>query len=188
MAEQIKPRATLTVDLTEKEYIRASLLAERRGGALRPMPLVVLLSAALLLVGLCSMSWFRVHYNTMILPLLFCVGCPVLLFFFFGMLPRFLKKQAARDYAARRALLGPVVIELYADYVVTTGAHLTLNDPYALMAGCIETPRLFVLLKDGGRMLVLPKRCLPEEGGEEITAFLRLVFARRRRVMQNWVF
>ncbi|NLN82630.1 MAG: YcxB family protein [Clostridiales bacterium] len=188
MANHIEPKAEITIDLTPQEYKEASLLAERQGGYLHPLPLVVLVSAVLLFIGLRSLGWFEANYASMIVPLLLCFCCPLLLVVFFYALPSVLKSRAAVNYKTYKALMQTAVVKLYADDMVTEAPNLTLNDPYALMAVCIETPRLFVLIKDRDRMLVIPKRCIPAERSEEIIAFLRHVFTRRRKVMKSWIF
>ena len=134
------------------------------------------------------MGWFRSNFTSSFLPLFVCFCCPVLLTFFFVLQPAVLRKRAARNYITYSALMKQASLKLYADNAVTAAECLTLTDSYALMSGCVETPDLFVLIKDRERMLIIPKRCLPPEREEEITSFLRLVFARRRRVMKNWVF
>lgn len=182
------PKAEFGVNPTEQEFIEAYLLAERRRGVLKALPALVLLSAGLLTAGLWSFGWFLSHYGSAVIPLLLCLSCPVLLFVLFFAYPQSLRRQAAEEYVHWQALLGQAEMRLYPDDAVTRSETLTLTDPYALMAHCIETPRLFVLVKDHERLLVIPKRCLPADKAGDITDFLRLVFTRRRSVMRNWVF
>lgn len=182
------PRAEIKINPTIREYKTAWLLAERGVGVLRALPWAVLVSAALLFAGTCSLSWFRQNYSSVVLPLFLCFLCPALLAFFFFILPGIIKMRAAKDYTAYSALMNDARMQLYTDNVVTSARTLTLNDPYALMAGCIETPGLFVLIKDRERILIIPKRCLPPEKAGEISEFLRHTFARKRRVMRYWVF
>ncbi|MDD3692838.1 MAG: YcxB family protein [Oscillospiraceae bacterium] len=188
MSEQLLNKAEISIDPTDKEYKDAWLLAERAGGWLRPLPLVVFIAAALLFAGLCSLDWFRHNYSSVFLPLLLCFCCPVLLMVFFFVVPKKIETQASRDYLTYKTLMAKATIKLNADTVVTSTENLTFNDSYALMAGCIETPQLFVLIKDRERILIIPKRCLPTENADNIVKFLRHVFARKRRVMKNWAF
>lgn len=188
METELTPKAELKLETTLDDYTKASLLAARRNGPLRALPFVVLAAALLLFVGLCSLQYFMAKYYSFFIPLLLCLCCVILLLFFFSILPHSLKKQAARNFDTYRALMGTVTLRLYADTMVTESPLLTLTDSYALMAECIETPELFIILKDRERLLVLPKRCLPPKQADEITAFLRLVFARRRHFMRNWIF
>ncbi len=188
MREQLQNKPEIFIDTTEKEYIEAWLLAERTSGWLRSLWLVVFIAAALLFAGLCSLDWFRHSYSSVFLPLLLCFCCPALLIVFFFIIPEKIKTQAKRDYLTYKTLMANAVIKLNADTVVTSTESLTFNDSYALIAGCIETPQLFVLIKDRERILIIPKRCLPAENADNIVKFLRHVFARKRRVMKNWIF
>ena len=49
MPQEIPPRLEFPVDVTEKEYIEASLIAARRIGSLRLTPVIVAAAAALCL-------------------------------------------------------------------------------------------------------------------------------------------
>ena len=158
------PRAELTVDLTRGEYTQAALIAARLRGSLHPAPLIVVVAAVLLMVGMFSFGWFR----SPLIPILLLAAGPLLLLLFFGVEPADVQRRAARDYETYRAMM-------------------QLTDQYALMACCVETPTLFVFVKDRERQMVLPKRCLPAEQRDEIIDFLRLTFVRRRRVMRNWL-
>lgn len=188
MAYEVPPKAEFIIDPTQKEYIEASLLAERQGGYLHPLPFVVLISAATLFIGLSTINWFKINYNSYFVPLLLCFCCPLLLVIFFYIQPTVLKRRAAKNYQTYQALMKSASLKFFLDNVVTTADNLTLTDPYALMASCIETPNMFVLVKDRERMLVIPKRCIPHDNQEEFITFLRMVFARRRKVMKNWIF
>lgn len=188
MASQTIPKAEIKINSTIHEYKEAWLLTERTMGWLRQIPAAVFVSAALLLAGMCSFNWFRQNYSTVFFPLLLCILCPIVLMFYFIILPQAIKFRAAKDFKTHLTLMGNASLQLYADNAVTQTETLTFNDPYALMVGCVETPMLFVLIKDHERILIIPKRCLPPERAEEISDFLRHVFARRRRVMKCWVF
>lgn len=188
MSEQSLNKPEILIDTTEKEYKEAWLLAERANGWLRPLWLVVFISAALLFTGLCTLDWFRHSYSSVFLPLLLCFCCPTLLIVYFFIVPEKIKSQASRDFLTYKTFMTNAKLMLNADNVVTTTENLTFNDSYALIAGCIETPRLFVLVKDKERILIIPKRCLPPENADSIVGFFRHVFARKIKVMKNWVF
>lgn len=188
MASQKLPKAEISIDVTKEEYIKSFLLVERQIGYLRPLPIAVIASAVLLFLGLSSFNWFRVSYSSIFLPLILCFSCPVLLVYFFYLQPSLLKGRAAGFYKSYSEIMKDSVIEFFDDNFVTKTQYLKLNDPYALMSMCIETPELFVLAKDSERIIVIPKRCIPMENREEVIAFLRLTFAPRRKVMKSWIF
>jgi hypothetical protein len=182
------PKAEFSIDPTKEEYIKASLLVERQGGYLNSIPIVVIISAVLLFIGLSSMNWFRSTYYSVFIPLILCFCCPLLLVIFFYIQPAILKKRAEKYYRTYQEIMKTANLKFFVDDVITESEYLTLTDPYALMSLCIETPDLFVLAKDRERMLVIPKRCIPQEKRQDFTSFLRQVFARRRKVMKNWIF
>ena len=188
MIKETPPKAEITLDTTRDEYVSASLLAARRNGSLRKLPWMIVLSSVLLLLGLCSIERVRGVSLSLLLSLLLCLSCPLLLAACLWIEPRAIKRRSARYYNSYQQLMQSTTLKLYADNAITQTSSLKLTDEYALMAECIETPELFVFLKDHERLLILPKRCLPGEQAAEITSFLRLVFARRRHAMKNWIF
>ena len=184
MPQEIPPRLEFPVDVTEKDYIEASLIAARRIGSLRPTPGIVAAAAALCAVGLLACSWFA----SPLLPIMLCVLGLLLAIAFFTMEPANIRKRARRDYQTYKELMKDSVVRLYADDVRTDTALVRLTDQYALLALCVETPELLVFLKDRDRLLILPKRCLPAEQKDDALEFLRLVFIRKRKVMRRWYF
>ena len=185
MQTETPPRAAFEVKLEKKEYVAAALIGARRSGVLRSAPVVVVISLALLAVGLLTMNWFQAT-STILVPVVMCLACPLILFF--GVEPEGVRKRAAADFVAFDGLMQPASVRLYADNAVTVTPTLTLYDQYALIRECVETQELLILIKDRERQLVIPKRCLPPEKREEILEFLRLTFIRRRRVMRSWRF
>ena len=185
MQKETPPRLDITVQLTKKEYIQAAMIMARRCGALRSMPLVLLAAAVLLTIGMFSFSWFP---TVPLLPALICLCCPLLLFLFFAVEPAGVKKQAEKDYAVYTAIMEPTRLQLFQDNIVTQSPMLTEYDQYALILQCVETPALFLFIKDRERLLILPKRCIPAEKQQETADFLRLTFVRKRRVMRSWMF
>lgn len=186
MAYTVSPRISLPLTVTEEEYVQAALFMSRRCGTLRSLPLVVVLAAALLGVGLCSLSWFSATFFSLLIPLLFCFTAVLLLILIFRVEPARVKKQAREQYTTFSQLLQPATLSLFADDAITQTPTLKLTDPYALLVECIETPTLFLLIKDNERQLILPKRCIPPEQQENVHEFLRLVFIRKRRLMAHW--
>ena len=58
MPQETPPRLEFSVDVTEKEYVEASLIAARRIGSLRLTPVIILAAAAISIAGVLSFSWF----------------------------------------------------------------------------------------------------------------------------------
>ena len=185
MQKESPARLEITYQLTEKEYVQASMIMARRSGALRSLPLVLAAAAVILTVGMFSFSWFP---TVPLLAALICLCCPLVLILFFAVEPAGVRRQALKDYAVYAKIMEPAMLQLYADNAVTRSPMLTLYDQYALMVECIETRELFILIKDRERCLVLPKRCIPEDKRKETAEFLRLTFVRKRRVMRSWLF
>ena len=185
MQKETPPRLDVTIQLTKKEYIQAAMIMARRCGALRSMPLVLLAAAVLLTIGLFSFGWFP---TLPLLPALICLCCPLLLVLFFAVEPAGVKKQAEKDYEVYAAIMEPTRLRLYQDNAVAQSPMLTAYDQYALILQCIETPTLFLFIKDRERLLILPKRCIPEDKQKDTAEFLRLTFVRKRRVMRSWMF
>lgn len=63
MQTETPPRAAFEVKLEKKEYVAAALIGARRSGVLRSAPVVVVISLALLAVGLLTMNWFQGHLH-----------------------------------------------------------------------------------------------------------------------------
>lgn len=188
MNPEKEPKASFPLSVTREEYRTACLLAARSQGSLRFLPVLGIAAAVLLALGLLLMDWDRLAFSTALVPLFLCLCCPALLAYILVLEPRRLRKKADEDYLTYQILMKDAVLSFYPDYAVTKTPELTLRDQYALMKCCLETPDLFVFLKESERLLILPKRCLPPERKEELQDFLRLTFTRRRRVMRNWIF
>ncbi|MCI9415199.1 MAG: hypothetical protein HFJ79_08520 [Clostridiales bacterium] len=183
MHERETPRGQISLQVTREEYVSGCLLAARRVGSLRALPLAVLGAAALLVIGLFSFGWGV----SLFVSLLLCLMGPLILLFTLVVQPTAVRRQAEAEYGSYRSLMEPAILRLYADEAEITAPCLILTDPYALMGECIETPGLLVLIKDRQRLLVIPKRCIPEGEREELLSFFRLVFARKRRTMRSYL-
>ena len=88
------------------------------------------------------------------------------------------RRAARRDYKTYRELYPTLRITLWEDTLTAEGADFARHDPYALFKRMIETRTLFVLLREDGSFLVLPKHDLPLDGGR-VPEFLRATFARK---------
>lgn len=175
----------ISVELTKEEYIKAALFTSRRTGLLRSTPFIWIAALFLLVIGLFSFNWFL--YNLLV-PIVICLFCLLLLFLFFLIEPRDVRKKAGKDYETYHTLMEPASISFFSDNVVTKSPHITLNDQYALLVECIETPEMFIFIKDTERQLILPKRCIPPEKTDAALEFIRQVFIRKRRTMRSWLF
>lgn len=181
MKETNPPRAQFTAELTEAEYVQAALLVARRYGVLSAIPAAMVTGVLLLAAGVALFGFTA----SPVLPVLSLLLGGLLLLVFLVIEPMGVRRQATRDFAAYARLMQPAETALYADHAETRTPYLMMQDPYALMQ-CIETPQLFVLVREGEQTLILPKRCLPEQEAE-ITEFLRVAFVRRRKVMHGWL-
>lgn len=184
MPAQIDSRGEFPVDITEKEYVQAALLASRRYGSLQAAPGILIAGLLCLALGLFAVSWGDTFRLT---GLLLCVIGPAAAVVFFLAEPAAVRRQARKDYPVFQALMAGSRMFLYPDHAKTVTETATFTDPYALLAYCIETPELLVFIKDRERLLIVPKRCIPTEQKESVLEFLRLTFVRKRRVMRSWI-
>lgn len=182
MAQDCTLKIEFPLQITEKDYVQASLIAERRMGSLRSAWPVLILGVAILTIGLFSFSWFSPPF----VPILLCGFGPLLILCFFIAEPAAVRKKARQNFATYQRFMEDAQLQLYPDNMQTKTSRLVFTDPYALLAGCVETPDMFVFIRDRARLLILPKRCIPPEKMEETLEFLRLTFVRRRRVMRGW--
>ena len=187
-AEENRTVYTLSsVEITEGEYLQASLLTARRYGALRTLPVYVVAAVVLLAAGFGLWPSFYRMYQTAVVPFVLCLCSALLLVGVLWLLPRMVREQAGRDYGTYRRLWQKATVVFERDTLRTQTPALQASDPYALMLQLVETPTLLVFIKDGGKQLVVPKRCLPPEQSEAMLAFLRHAFTRRYRAMRTWL-
>lgn len=183
MDQQTPPRAMFYSEVTEAEYVQASLLLARRFGVLQFSPAAMTVGVLLIAAGVAMISFMI----SLFFPLFLVLLGILLLVVFLLVEPADVRRQAKRDYKTFAQLMQPAEVVLYADDVQTKTPYLTLQDPYARML-CVETPALVVLIRDKEQLLIFPKRCLPSEQADEAMEFLRMAFVRRRRVMRGWLF
>ncbi len=60
------------------------------------------------------------------------------------------------------------------------------DSSYALMPLLLETADMLLLIKDSGRFLAIPKRCIPVDRREAVCEFLQRVFVRKYRRVSRW--
>lgn len=183
MQETTPARAQFQVDVSQAEYVQASLLLARRFGVLQFSP-AAMIAGVLLITGGLTMTGFMI---SLFFPLFLLLLGILLLVVFLVVEPADIRRQAKKDYETFAQLMQPADLCLYADDVRTKTPYLSLQDPYARML-CVETDALMVMIRDGEQMLILPKRCFPPGQVEEVMEFLRTTFVRRRRVMRGWLF
>lgn len=183
VTEQSDCRGEFPVDVSEKEYVQAALLASRRYGSLRSAPAVLFIGVALLVVGLLGVTMTGTLWAV---SLLLCILGPLMVVLFFIAEPAAVRRGARRDYPVFQELMAEGRLLLYPDHAQTVTGLAVLTDPYALMVFCIETPELLVFVKDRERLLILPKRCIPPEQKDGVLEFLRLTFIRKRKVQRTW--
>ncbi len=183
MDQQMPPRVKLQTDVTQAEYVQASLLLARRFGALQLSPAAMVAGVLLIAAGLAMTSFM----SSLFFPLFLVLLGILLLVVFLIVEPADIRRQAKRDFQTFVQLMQPADVALYADEAQTKTPYLTQQDPYARML-CVETPSLVVLIRDREQLMIVPKRCLPAGQAEEAMEFLRTTFVRRRRVMRGWLF
>ena len=173
-------------DTTAGEFRTGALIASRRVGTLQSLPAVIVVAAALLIAGIWSFGWL----SSRVIPAALCLSCPALLAVFFIVEPRNIAHKAGRDFVFYRLVSQSSSVVLAADELIGISEEPPLRtaEPYALMAECIETPKLFVIIRARERVTVIPKRCLPPQRSDEICSHIRHTFARKRRVMRGWIF
>lgn len=183
MTAQNDCRGEFPVEVSEKEYVQAALLASRRYGSLRSAPAVLVIGVVLVAVGLLGIAM----YGTLrAIFLLLCILGPLMVVLFFIAEPAAVRRGARRDYPVFKELMAGGRLYLYPDHAQTVTGLAVLTDPYALMATCLETPELLVFVKDRERLLILPKRCIPPDQKDGVLEFLRLTFIRKRKVQRTW--
>ncbi len=172
MAEN-QPRASFTVTVTEADYLAAARIASARGGLLAGARrgAWAALAAGLLLVFLTRALWVKVAVAAVAV-------CAAGLIWWLSR--RRVAAIARRDFAVFASLLSPATAQLWEDEMRLVGAALTRIDPYALLPLMVETPTLFVFLREDGSFALLPKHDIPADGGR-IHEFLRTTFARKTR-------
>lgn len=182
MAEDTASKMEFPLDISEKDYIKGSLIVERRVGTLRSTLPVLIFGTVVLTIGLFSFSWF----SSWLVPLVLCAFGPLLVLFFFVTEPAAVRKKARQNYPVFQKFMKDARLYLYPDNMRVQAERVVINESYAMLAMCVETPDMFVFIKDRERLLILPKRCIPAEQMENVLAFIRLTFVRKRRFMRGW--
>ncbi len=168
-----RPRAVFSVSITEEEYLRAARVASRNGGRLRVVWTGFVLCAALTLTvagALAAYPWAALW--------LCAVGGTIALVTLCLMRYAFLR-TAARDYRVFSAVFSTTEVTLWEDTLEYSGTSCCRKEAYALFSRLVENETQFLLLRDDGTFLLLPKQAFPTDG--HAADFLRVTFARKYR-------
>ncbi|MBQ3094256.1 MAG: hypothetical protein IJC52_03700 [Clostridia bacterium] len=165
-----------TQHIHEDEYIAARLSASKRTGVRRyTVPMMILAAALALLGGITVINGgFR---PTAIFAGIGLVFCAVALEYLWGFVfPKQVKDAARRDFAAYDRLLGGAAVTMTADDVTLSTDTLTRKVEFAKQRVCIETPTQYVLVGNDEFITILQKECFTEK--IHTNDFLRDVCAR----------
>lgn len=172
MPQATQPRASFAVQVTAADYRAAARIASRRHGRLHDIRwglVLCLLLTAVVAVGC--------RYRPGLVLAVLAAGAAVCGGIVY-LARRAVDKAATADYQTYAALFSSTTVTLWEDWMELAGPGITRKDPYALLAGLVETPELFVFLRSDGRFAVCPKRDMPADGGQ-VPDFLRNTFARK---------
>ena len=165
------PRASFSVIVTEEDYRAAARVASLFGGRLRDAWVGFALCAALTFTiagALVAYPWVA-----MLLALVGTGIAVVTLCFLYHLF----RRTVTARYAVFSALFSTVQITLWEDTLDYEGNGCSRQESYALFSRLAESRRTFVLLREDGTFLVIPKADM----SEETAAFLRTTFARKYR-------
>ena len=163
------PRAIITATVTAEEYATAARIASQNGGRLRTVWVGFALLTALTLTvagSLLAYPWAA--------ALLLLAGGVIaltslcLMQYAFG-------RAVARQYTVFSAMFPSVTVTLREDTLVYESERCERTEAYALFSCLVETGTLFVLQREDGTFLVIPKTATDESTVE----FLRFTFARK---------
>lgn len=178
----------MEITLTEKEYQQAGMMVSRRCGALRICVWLSLVGVLLVAAAFYSLNWISSRPSSFLAPIALMLAGVLLLVICLAQLPRAEKRRLSADFVTFVRLMQPAAMTMGSDELVVKSENMTLHDPYGLIIECVETPEMFIFIKDKERFSVLPKRCLPAEKKQDILDYLRLQFTRRYHAMKNWLF
>ena len=94
MDQQMPPRVKLQTDVTQAEYVQASLLLARRFGALQLSPAAMVAGVLLIAAGLAMTSFM----SSLFFPLFLVLLGILLLVVFLIVEPADIRRQAKRDF------------------------------------------------------------------------------------------
>ncbi|MBE6768352.1 MAG: hypothetical protein E7549_05500 [Ruminococcaceae bacterium] len=169
MADSVSPRAVLTATVTAQDYAAAARIASQNGGRLRTAWVGFVLAAALTLTvagSLLAYPWAAV--------LLLLSGGVIALTALCLMRYAF-DRTTARNYDVFCATFPTVEIVLWEDTLEYKSERCQRNEAYARFSRLVETRTLFVLQREDGTFLAIPKAATDSRTEE----FLRFTFARK---------
>jgi len=168
---QTAPRATFSVTLTAEDYLRAAGVASLSGGRLRTVWVGFLLCTALTV----TMAGALIAYP--LAAVLVMLGGGVIALTTLCLMQYAFTRKTAQDYRLFSAVFSTVQVTLWEDTLEYRGEHAVRKEGYALFSRLVESRALFVLLREDGTFLAIPKRDMPEDG--RAAAFLQLTFSRK---------
>ena len=171
------PRAVFEATVTADEYLRAARLASLGGGRLRTVWVGFVLSAAITLTVAGSLLAYP-----LVAGLLFLAGGVISLTTLCLMRFNF-ARTTARNYTVFSNTFPTVEIVLWEDMMEYRSECCKREEPYALFSRVVENSTLFVLQREDGTFLAIPKRAIAAD--PHIAEFLRFTFARKYRKIRG---
>ena len=168
---QATPRATFSVTVTEDEYRAAARTAALFGGRLRDAWLGFVLCVAITLTvagALIAYLWAAVTLAVAGFGIAVVTLCFLYHVFY---------RNVSVQYKVFSAVFATVQVTLWEDTLDYEGNGCVRHESYALFSRLVESRRAFVLLREDGMFLVIPKTTMDDTA----TAFLRTTFARKYR-------
>ncbi len=177
MANSASPRAVFRTTITAEEYAAAARIASLGGGQLRNVwaGFVLLVALTLILAGA------MIAYPWVAIVLLLTGG--VIALTTLCLMRHAFKRTTARNYAVFAATFPTVEITLWEDMLEYAGETCRWEEPYALFSRMVETRALFVLQREDGTFLAIPKNAVPTDGNA--IEFLRFTFARKYKKIRG---
>lgn len=177
MADSASPRAVCSVAVTAEDYASAARIASLNGGRLRTVWLGFVLCTALTV----TVAGSLLAYPWAAIGLL--LGGGVIALTTLCLLRYAFKRTVARDYTVFAATFPTADVILWEDTLEYNGEFCQRKEAYALFSGLAESRTLFVLQREDGTFLAIPKRALPADGAA--ADFLRFTFARKYRKIRG---
>ncbi len=171
MADPASPRAVLSATVTAEEYTAAARISSANGGRLRTAWVGFVLMAALTL----TVAGSLLAYPWAALCLLLSGG--VIALTALCLMRYVFERTTARNYTVFSATFPTVEILLWEDTLEYKGTGCERCEAYALFSRLVETRTLFVLQREDGTFLVIPKQAIPADS--HAAEFLRFTFARK---------
>lgn len=166
-----EPRAVLKTTVTADEYAAAARIASINGGRLRTVWVGFVLMVALILTVAASILAYPWAAGLLLLiGGVIALSALCLMQYVFG-------RTVMRHYAVFSKTYPSVEIVLWEDTIEYKSARCERTEAYALFSRLVETAALFVLQREDGTFLVIPKTATAENRHAE--EFLRFTFARK---------